>query len=384
MSEFQYYEFLAVDRPLTDADRKAMRAISSRARITATSLVNTYEWGDFKGDPVKLMERCFDLHLYWANWGTHRLAVRLPARLLDRALLARCMGDGDAIRLHEAGANVVLDIWSQDDEGGGNEDWEQDWYDDGVVMQTLAPLRAGLLGGDLRLYYLVWLLGVTWGVFGPEDAEPLPGLGPMDAAVLAFGRFFEVDADLMHAAADRPAAPPEAAAPPDAGRRYIRSLTDAEKSEMLLRVLEGDAHAGTDLRAGLRAKLATSARVDPAPRRTVADLHARTAEVRQARERAEAEAAAKAKRRQEEAARKAQRLRVDALAQRGDDVWAEIEAEIERRNAGGYNRAAEMLADLQIVAREAGTAAAFARRMEGIRGRHASKKRFMERIEGIG
>ncbi len=153
---------------------------------------------------------------------------------------------------------------------------------------------------------------------------------------------------------------------------------------MLLRVLEGDAHAGTDLRAGLRARLATSAPADPAPRRTVADLHARTAEVRQARERAEAEAAAKAKRRQEEAARKAQRLRVDALAERGGDVWDEIEAEIERRNAGGYNRAVEMLADLQIVAREAGTAAAFARRMEGIRGRHASKKRFMERIEGIG
>jgi hypothetical protein len=140
----------------------------------------------------------------------------------------------------------------------------------------------------------------------------------------------------------------------------------------------------SNLRAGLCARLATSAPADPAPRRTVADLHARTAEVRQARERAEAEAAAKAKRRQEKAARKAQRLRVDALAERGDDVWDEIEAEIERRNAGGYNRAVEVLADLQIVAREAGTAAAFACRMEGIRGRHASKKRFMERIEGIG
>ena len=64
MSEFQYYEFQAVDRPLTEADRKHLRSISSRAVITSRSLTNTYEWGDFKGDPVKLMERCFDLHLY--------------------------------------------------------------------------------------------------------------------------------------------------------------------------------------------------------------------------------------------------------------------------------------------------------------------------------
>ena len=62
MSEYQYYEFQAIDRPLGEADRKALRDISTRARITATSFVNSYEWGDFKGDPAKLMERWFDLH----------------------------------------------------------------------------------------------------------------------------------------------------------------------------------------------------------------------------------------------------------------------------------------------------------------------------------
>ena len=84
MSEHQYYEFQAIDRPLSDADRHALRDLSTRARITATSFTNSYEWGDFKGDSAKLVERWFDLHLYVANWGSRRLMIRWPARLVDR------------------------------------------------------------------------------------------------------------------------------------------------------------------------------------------------------------------------------------------------------------------------------------------------------------
>lgn len=78
MSEYQYYEFQAIDRPLSEADRQALRDLSTRARITAISFTNSYEWGDFKGDPAKLMERWFDLHLYLTNWGSRRLMIRLP------------------------------------------------------------------------------------------------------------------------------------------------------------------------------------------------------------------------------------------------------------------------------------------------------------------
>ena len=54
MSEYQYYEFQAIDRPLDRAAQKALRSISSRARITATSFTNHYEWGDLKGERVGL------------------------------------------------------------------------------------------------------------------------------------------------------------------------------------------------------------------------------------------------------------------------------------------------------------------------------------------
>lgn len=48
MSEYQYYEFLALDRPLTG---------KQRAEITVTRFACEYHRGDFKGDPQKVMER---------------------------------------------------------------------------------------------------------------------------------------------------------------------------------------------------------------------------------------------------------------------------------------------------------------------------------------
>jgi len=71
MSEYQYYEFRAIDRPLDAGAQQALRAISSRAQITATSFTNEYNFGDLKGDPRSFMEHWFDLHVYVASWGTH-------------------------------------------------------------------------------------------------------------------------------------------------------------------------------------------------------------------------------------------------------------------------------------------------------------------------
>ena len=83
MSEYQYYEFQALDKPLTKQQQKELRSLSSRAEITATSFVNEYNYGDFRGEPQKLMERYFDAFCYLANWGTRRLMFRLPKTVLD-------------------------------------------------------------------------------------------------------------------------------------------------------------------------------------------------------------------------------------------------------------------------------------------------------------
>lgn len=44
MSEYQYYEFQAIDRRLTTEEMARLRSFSTRARITPTSFVNDYGW----------------------------------------------------------------------------------------------------------------------------------------------------------------------------------------------------------------------------------------------------------------------------------------------------------------------------------------------------
>ena len=45
MSEYQYYEFQTLDRPLTQREMRELRKYSTRAIITDTRFVNHYEWG---------------------------------------------------------------------------------------------------------------------------------------------------------------------------------------------------------------------------------------------------------------------------------------------------------------------------------------------------
>ncbi len=68
MSEYQYYEFQAIDKPLDKKAVQALRKLSSRAQITPTSFVNEYNWGDFKGNPLKLMEKYFDAFIYFLGF----------------------------------------------------------------------------------------------------------------------------------------------------------------------------------------------------------------------------------------------------------------------------------------------------------------------------
>ena len=145
MSEYQYYDFRAVDRPLTKTEISELHALSSRAKITTTQLQNVYHWGNFKGDPLTLMERYFDAFVYVANWGTHHLMLRLPSLRLDPET-ARSFAVGESFTVHARGDVLILEFLSHD-EGGGS------WSDDDEAaswMPALLPLRSELASGDLR------------------------------------------------------------------------------------------------------------------------------------------------------------------------------------------------------------------------------------------
>src|SRR6476646_3267376 len=138
MSEYQYYEFRAIDRPLTQQEMRELRALSTRAQITSTSFVNYYNFGDFRGSPERLMEKYFDAFLYYANWGTRRFMLRLPRRLVDvETVSLYCDSDTASHRLTEE--SVILEFVFSDESG---DYWEED--EDEETLGSLIPVRAEL------------------------------------------------------------------------------------------------------------------------------------------------------------------------------------------------------------------------------------------------
>jgi hypothetical protein len=372
MSEYQYYEFQAIDRPLDRAAQDALRSISSRAKITATSFTNHYEWGDLKGDPRKFMERWFDLHLYLTNWNTRRFMMRVPKRLLSGDDVDRFICELDGIDVWTVGESVVVDMIRDDVETDGEWDEGSGW------LAALAPLRADVSSGDLRLFYLLWLTAVADELVPDDEVEPLPGIAPLTGALEAFAGFFGVDPDLVQAAAE--AGPGNATVSRDRLREMVAAIPEEEKIGLLLRVVEGDTLAAVDLKRRVQEKSSTP----PPAGRTVGALRRRAQEIAEARDRAEAERREAQRQREAKLAEQARRARLVDLKQRGTKVWQEIETEIGRRNPSGYDRATSLLADLQVLAAEEGSGDDFSHRLASIRMRHGSKGRFIERLTRFG
>ncbi|MGI8484574.1 MAG: hypothetical protein ACR2OU_09935 [Thermomicrobiales bacterium] len=77
------------------------------------------------------------------------------------------------------------------------------------------------------------------------------------------------------------------------------------------------------------------------------------------------------------------RSRLTTIERKGDRVWDEIETAIARRSASGYDEAARLLVDLKAIATKNQTSDAFRRRVDSMRARHASRRKFIERLEGL-
>lgn len=197
MSEFQYYEFVAIDRPLSPSAQKRLRAITSRATITSTRLVNTYEWGDFNADPHDLVAKYFDAFLYYANWGTRRLTLRVPSARLDSKIVKQYCAvrtgptrKGSSVATATTvGSHVVIDLWSENET---NDDWED--MEPGM-LSVLVPIRNELTAGDYRAIYLAWRLRVQAGELrGRVRSPPAPdGMSRLTGSQQALIEFLRIN-----------------------------------------------------------------------------------------------------------------------------------------------------------------------------------------------
>ena len=413
MSEFQYYEFQAVDRPLTKEQMAELRAISSRATISPNQDVNVYNFGGFGGDPAKLMERYFDGYLYLANWGTREIMLRVPRSLLDLETAGRYCPDEWAMA-RAAGEHVILAYRSEEEDGGG---WAE--APEGVLSAIL-PVRDELAAGDLRALYLGWLLCVEGGYTHEtpdDDADPTaydvtdvdrdedgdeedygeleagvleppvpPGLGRLSPALKAFADFLRIDRDLIAAAAEASSELRDTEPSSDALEQWVAGLPEAEKSELLLRVLAGHGqHLRAELLQRFRRSRLPAGGPEPEPgRRTVGDLRAAAREQREARRRRERERTARERERRarEEAAARAKHL--ESLVGREEDLWRQAESAINLKQAREYDRAVQLLTDLRDLSARAQQAADFEARLAQLRQRHGTKRTFLERLDRAG
>ncbi|GGN76981.1 hypothetical protein GCM10010112_49620 [Actinoplanes lobatus] len=374
VSEYQYYEFVALDQALTAKQQGELRAVSSRGRITSSSFVNDYQWGDLKADPAKWMERYFDAHLYLANWGTRRIMLRLPrAALAPETAEAFCVGESAGCwttRTH-----VILDLRSEDEDGD-----EEGWDEEGRLA-AIAPARAELAGGDRRLLYLAWLLCVQNRELGDDEPEPpVPaGLAKLSGPLRALADFLRLDPNLLDVAASvsRPLTEKE----PSAAvlRSWVKGLPVADKDEVLLRVLRGE--AGLLRSELLRRFHGVTDEEHSGAGRTAGDLLAAAEDRWAGRQQQIRKREAAEQKRREEAAAAAREQRLDKLARNPVRVWDQVDELIATKRPKDYDTAVTLLLDLQALAVREGEIFEFAQQMIRLRERHARKPSLIDRFD---
>lgn len=385
MSEYQYYEFRAIDRPLNTKQMAELRDLSSRAEITATSFTNTYNYGDFRGDPEALMDRYFDAFVYVANWGTHQLMFRITRDFLDLdRVKAYC--DGEILSLTVRPKHVVLEFRS-DDEG------DYDWTEGEPWLPALVSIRDELIRGDYRALYLGWLASLPPGTDWGDDVEetdahepPVPsGLAKLSSPLRSLAEFLRIDDALIDVAAKGSAG--EAAATPSRPdlERWVEQLPVAEKNAYLARFLAEDGDVLLRAELARRLREATASRsASPggdANRRTIAELLEARDAWAEKKSRREAQRAARERERKAREQAEARARHLDDLAQREPAAWREVDQLIATRQPKPYDQAVALLVDLRDLAARSGRTDEAAARIRELRRQHSSKSSLLRRFD---
>ena len=395
MSEYQYYEWQAVDRPLTQQEQKAVSGLSSHMEVvTSTQAIVTYQWGDFKHDPEQVLLKYFDAFLYYANWGTRQLLFRFPAQSIDaEKISAYCQGE--SIVLSEHGDTCVLAI--NLDEEGGEYEWfpQQEEGKEGGSLGQYLPIREQIMQGDYRALYLAWLKvavpfagdssaedqedeyddeeddrddDMAWD--GPEPPVP-PGLRQLDAGLQALANFLDLDESLIRVAAQTSG---KLSAVDNAQlKEALPKLNRAECEAYLTRVLDNDWSVRGILQRRL-SELTGQTRPTAAPgERTPQEL-----------DRLAHDARAKAKEKQRADAERKRIAALQDLSKRKKETWASIMSLIEEKKANTYAQAVALLVQLRDLAKYEDEFEEFQKQMVTIAGRYASRRALMERLRTAG
>jgi len=375
MSEYQYYEFQTVDGPLNEKDMQTLEDLSSRARITPTSFVNVYNWGDFQGDPLKLVTKYFDAFLYVANWGTHWFMLKVPRNLVDVDLVKKFC-PGESARIHEKGDHIIFEFTSQ------TEDY--DWEEGEGWLSSLISLRADIISGDYRSLYLAWLFCAEMHEIDEQELEPPvpPNLADLNGPLDSFVDFMRIDTDLIAVAAERSVSE-DRQPDPEALKTWIQNLPESEKDEILFRFIEAPSpHLGIELTQRFQQAVSTKDNSKMEEQlRSVKDLLSKAEKFAQERKQRAAEQKARERARKKREKALARQQYLESLAGREGSIWNKVGELIESKQPVKYDEAVKLLVDLRDLYKKTGKEKTFEQKLITLSQAHYRKVSFMNRLQ---
>ncbi len=373
MSEYQRYEFMTIERPLTREQLDEVNDLSSHIEASSTHALIEYNWGDFKHDPLAILREFFDGFLYWANWGTPQLALRFSHGILPVDLLEGYDFD-DFVTFTRHADYDILDIHF------GEMEAPDEWTN--YELGSLIGIRDELMEGDLRALYIVWLASqrMSEGYYdekedkdedeGDMSAPPVPSaFGTLSAAQEALAELLQVPQEVLVAAAQHSSAATSTPAvdvatwaallPSERRDDYLVRLARNEPglSRLLVRELR-------ELSQGKHSEQTTGERV------TYSILLAESKAVKAQLERE--------KREQEQAARQRQ---LQNIHNHLNDYWHQVDEAVMRGSGTGYDEAAQVLVELREVANHFKETAEFQERFRAWVRPHLRRPAFIKRLQ---
>lgn len=384
MSEYQYYEFRAIDRPLTPDEVDDMRGLSSRAEITPTRFTNTYNWGDFRGDPDKLMESYFDAHVYVSNFGIVNFMLRFPRVALPETWIEPYAIDV-GLQWRSTDEHIIVS-WSVQEEPRGVRLEGEGW------MDRLLPIRDELIRGDLRSLYIGWL---SASVFpgdddNPDEEPPVPaGLGKLTAAQSTLAEFVAVTVDVIAAAAEASPAPPAAEESAQRAARWVEDLPERDLRSAVARMVTDEGiGALTELKSRYYRFVRESANDGKEEagerRRTAGEIARNAARKEQERKHKEREERERKERKEHEERERKRREYLEGLPARFSELWETADRPAGEKTGSAYEKATNIVVDMHAAYDMAGRPGEFADEFARFLDRHEGKPALVRRLREHG
>jgi len=342
MSEYQRYEFMTIDRPLTREQLDAVNALSSHIEASSTHALIEYHWGDFKHDPINVLHEFFDGFLYWANWGSPELAFRFPHGILPVDLI-------DGYDLDDFATFTLYPDYDILDIHFGEMEGPDEWIE--YELGSLIAIRDELMEGDLRALYIVWLASqlMREGYDEDEDEDeedeedeeisvpPIPpGFGTLTAAQQALAELLRVPQELLVATARHSNA--AVLSTGDDFAAWVKLLPPERRNDYLVRLARNEPGLSRLLVRELRELSQDKTRATPSTGEhvTYATLLAESKAIKGQLEHE--------KREQERVARQ---RHLQDIHDHQDDYWHQVDQAVMRTTGTGYDEAVRLLIELR-------------------------------------